>query len=291
MKINQHKRFTPPLPSVVEKNIPFIRNISSLTIYESGWEDKLPGKSFGPHKWNFNVLHFVIEGEGFLTIKDRKYPVKSNQVFLIPAGQETTHTADINNPWKYFWIGFDGNQSNAILEMCGFSDYKYVIPFNDMMLIRQTVSRINKVKNNQVAYEYFILGCLYEVFAIMFFNSKKRVKEDDKKIYIDNAKAYMKENLAKHITVSDIAKHVGFDRSYFTRTFKNYTGKAPKTYLQELRLSFSLVLLTQTDLSLKQISLDCGFNDYSHFYNSFYKVNKITPTAYRNSLKKSKDDG
>lgn len=291
MKNNEHKRFRHSLPSTVEINIPYIRNLSDLTIFQCGWEDKLPGKSFGPYTWNFNVMHFVIEGEGFLTINDRKYPVKANQVFLIPAGQEMMHTADEKNPWKYFWIGFNGNQSKALLEMCGFSDYKYVVPFNDMLLIRQTISRINKIKNNQVAYEYLILGCLYEVFAVMFFNSNKKDKEDDKQVYIENAKTYMKANLEKHISVSDIAKHIGFDRSYFARTFKKHTGKSPKTYLQELRLSFSLVLLTQTDLSLKQISLNCGFNDYSHFYNSFYKVNKITPSAYRSSLKNTKKDG
>lgn len=290
MKIKQRKNSTPILPSTVEINVPFIRNLSDLTIYESGWEDKVSGNSFGPYVWKFNVLHFVIEGEGVLTINDKKYPVKAGQVFLIPPNQETSHTADIKNPWKYFWIGFEGNQSKALLEMCGFSDCKYVVPFDDISLIRQTVSRLNKVKSNQVSYEYLILGCLYEVFAIMFFNSKKKAKGSEQKVYIDNAKAYMKVNLDKNISVTDVAKHIGFDRSYFARIFKKYTGKSPKTYLQELRLSYSLVLLTQTDLSLKQISLNCGFNDYSHFYNTFCKVNKITPTDYRNSLKNTKTD-
>lgn len=274
------------LPSAIEKRVTYIKNLSDLTVYESGWEDHTPGKGFGPYKWNYPLLHFVIEGEGIHIIGNKKYHVKANQAFLIPPNIETTHVADAKNPWKYFWIGFDCNQSKDLLELCGFGSNRYVIPFDDIPLIKQMVLRLNDVRTNQVAYEHIILGCLYEIIGILLFKTKKATPQSDQTIYVNSAKIYMQANIENKISISDVAKHIGLDRSYFARIFKKLTGKTPKAYLQDLRLSYSLVLLDQSDLTLKQVALNCGFNDYPHFYKSFLKVNKISPTTYRDSVKK-----
>lgn len=272
-------------PSVLEKKVTYIRNLSDLTVYESGWEDHMPGKGFGPYSWDYNVLHFVIEGEGTYVIGSKTYSVKPNQAFLIPANKETAHYADTKNPWKYFWIGFNCNQSKELLELCGFSDNKFVVPFDDMSFIRQQILKLNDVKSNQVAYEYVVLGCLHEVLGMMLFKSSKSASPSDLKIYVNSAKIYMQANLENKISISDVAKYIGLDRSYFARIFKKITGKSPKSYLQDLRLSYSLILLDQSDLTLKQIALNCGFNDYPHFYKSFFKAYEISPTTYKESLK------
>ena len=60
----------------------------------------------------------------------------------------------------------------------------------------------------------------------------------------------------------------------------------PVTYINKLRLSKAKTLLANTNLSIEQISLKCGFNEYSYFTRLFKKQFGQTPTNYREENKK-----
>ena len=49
------------------------------------------------------------------------YQVRSGQGFMIFPGQITTYVADIQVPWEYVWVEFDGLRTTEILNVCGFS--------------------------------------------------------------------------------------------------------------------------------------------------------------------------
>ena len=92
---------------------------------------------------------------------------------------------------------------------------------------------------------------------------------------------YMHNNFDKDISIGDIASFVHLSQPHFHRLFKNETGKTPANYLSELRLDKSRSLLKNTDLSITDIALKCGFGSSSHYSFSFKKRFKKTPLEYR----------
>ncbi|GAA4408643.1 AraC family transcriptional regulator [Nibrella viscosa] len=81
--------------------------------------------------------------------------------------------------------------------------------------------------------------------------------------------------------VDDVASVAGMATAAFCRYFRRRTGKSFIEYLTELRISHARKLLTQADLSVGQVGLECGFNNISHFHRQFKLQTGTTPLKYQ----------
>jgi len=95
------------------------------------------------------------------------------------------------------------------------------------------------------------------------------------------AKEVMMENLDCGIQISTVAKECSLSRSHFSRAFKKATGYSPRDWLQLARLTRAQELLEQTDFSISQVGLECGFVDQSHFTRMFSRKLGIAPGKWR----------
>ena len=68
---------------------------------------------------------------------------------------------------------------------------------------------------------------------------------------------------------------------HFCRMFKKYTFKTPVQYMNSVRLSAAMDLLTRTDRKVLDIALDTGFNSLSYFIGVFKQGLGCTPTQFR----------
>ncbi len=100
---------------------------------------------------------------------------------------------------------------------------------------------------------------------------------------IKKALSYMKEHAGEKIYVQDIASQVNMNGQYFCRFFKKMIGRSPIEYLTELRIKNACQLLRNTDLTVMEICLECGFNNLGNFMNAFRKYCGCTPRQYRKS--------
>ena len=101
---------------------------------------------------------------------------------------------------------------------------------------------------------------------------------------VDSAIAYLNEHFARSVTLDELAEHVHQNKSYLIRCFKKETGLTPMAYLMRIRLVNSRLLLVQTDLSIAQIALQCGFEDPSYFTLRFRETYGVPPKAYRREM-------
>jgi AraC family transcriptional regulator, glycine betaine-responsive activator len=83
----------------------------------------------------------------------------------------------------------------------------------------------------------------------------------------------MEENLEDPLSPSLLAKQAGLSTRQLERLFRRYLDRSPKRYYLELRLKKARSLLLQTDMSVINVALACGFSSPSHFskcYRAFY---------------------
>ncbi|NOZ69080.1 MAG: helix-turn-helix transcriptional regulator [Deferribacteres bacterium] len=103
---------------------------------------------------------------------------------------------------------------------------------------------------------------------------------------IDRAVKYLHINIAEKISVEKLAEIAHMSPSHFSRTFKHETGRSPMDYLSLIRTERAKKLLVAGDKSITDIAFECGFNNVSYLSACFKKKYKITPSAYRKSLRK-----
>jgi len=98
---------------------------------------------------------------------------------------------------------------------------------------------------------------------------------------LQTAIQYIVKSTNIHLTASDVAKQMGFSRSYFTHRFKKELGFDLSAFILRCKLEDSKYLLTYTEKSISDISNYLCFSSQSHFQTAFKKQYHITPLEYR----------
>ena len=91
----------------------------------------------------------------------------------------------------------------------------------------------------------------------------------------------MEQNIEEPISPSILAKDVGMSTRQLERLFRRYLNRSPKRYYMELRLQKARNLLMQTDMSVINVALACGFASPSHFSKCYRAHYKTTPYRER----------
>ncbi|TWI61481.1 transcriptional regulator GlxA family with amidase domain [Pseudoduganella lurida] len=98
---------------------------------------------------------------------------------------------------------------------------------------------------------------------------------------LSEAVTLMEANLEEPLSTDDIANLVGLSRRQLERLFKQYLGSLPSRYYLELRLQRARQLLLDTNHSIVQVGLMCGFSSGSHFSTAFGALFGNTPREER----------
>jgi transcriptional regulator GlxA family with amidase domain len=93
----------------------------------------------------------------------------------------------------------------------------------------------------------------------------------------------MENNIEEPISPSLLAKDVGMSTRQLERLFRRYLSRSPKRYYMELRLQKARNLLMQTDMSVINVALACGFASPSHFSKCYRAHYETTPYRERGS--------
>ncbi|MCA0996372.1 GlxA family transcriptional regulator [Alloyangia pacifica] len=91
----------------------------------------------------------------------------------------------------------------------------------------------------------------------------------------------MEANIEEPISPAVLAKEVGMSTRQLERLFRRYLNRSPKRYYMELRLQKARNLLMQTDMSVINVALACGFASPSHFSKCYRAHYQTTPYRER----------
>ena len=92
---------------------------------------------------------------------------------------------------------------------------------------------------------------------------------------------YIHGHLSEKISLEDIANHIDVSPYYFSHLFKETMGTSPYQYILQQRTELAKKLLKQSDLSIAEIALECGFANQTHLAKNFRNLVGMSPKAYR----------
>jgi transcriptional regulator GlxA family with amidase domain len=98
---------------------------------------------------------------------------------------------------------------------------------------------------------------------------------------LTEAVTLMETNIEEPLSTDEIAQLSGLSRRQLERLFKQYLGSLPSRYYLELRLQRARQLLLDTNYSIVQVGLMCGFSSGSHFSTAFGALFGNTPRQER----------
>ena len=132
---------------------------------------------------------------------------------------------------------------------------------------------------------FHLIGHLYLFFDYFTRSAKSERLISSSRMsdyYIKEAINYIEQNFQNNITIEDIAKVCGINRSYFGKIFRRSTGRSPQEFLMNYRMIKAAELLKLTSLSIADISSAVGYENQLHFSRAFKKKYGISPRECRN---------
>ena len=94
--------------------------------------------------------------------------------------------------------------------------------------------------------------------------------------------SYMDDHLSEPISLDELASLTATNPGYLCRFFKEISGISPIQYLINRRIEMAASLLRESNRSVLEIAMDCGFENVSYFIRKFKQKKGCTPGEYRN---------
>ncbi len=263
----------------------------SLSVYNVGYE-----KCRGLHSWGSGVrdhylIHHIISGKGTYKTPKGEFRLCAGDTFLIYPYTEITYTADKNDPWEYYWAGFNGSDAEVILGHAGFTRECPVISRDFGDKLKDSLEKIYRLSGNQGSDMVKMTGQLYITLGILMEKADLTASPQSTfDVYVTKAKNFIAHNYTLDIGVESVSDFVGVSRATLYRAFMEREGCPPVKYLTEFRISRACKLLKETELPVSAVARSVGYNDNLYFSRMFHKTTGVSPVDYRVSALCSTDE-
>lgn len=260
----------------------FFNNQTDLKILFAGKAVCESLHSFGPAVRPNYIIHIVTKGKGRYQLDNESYEVTVGQGFIIPPDTRTFYQADKEDPWSYYWIGFEGDLAGFYLDALGCSGHHPVFQTENMERIIEIIEESFLWDQESLFAELMLSARLYEFLALCKQTSENPVAKDQpRNPHIREAIAYIRSYYATPMTVQSLAEALCLNRSYLSSIFKHEMGVTLQQYLTDHRLTRAAELLGLNNFSIDEIAEFSGYRDTLLFSKAFKRKYAVTPTAYR----------
>jgi len=200
------------------------------------------------------------------------YPFEFLQIYRISKAIELMKKTNLVVSEVAFNVGYQ----NLRTFESGFKAYTGINPleYKKQVLPKRTESEVSSTENSEND----------------SFPDPRKGLEDIISYYptIKRAIEYMEKNFSEDISHRDIAKAANMGREPLSNYFHKMTGiKLIREYLNIVRIKEAMKLINQGNKKITDIAFDVGYQDLGTFERNFKKYVKITPHAYKKSLKKN----
>lgn len=109
------------------ENIFSFPDIKDIGIYYCGKRVGTKNHSYGPEIRSHYLIIYIKKGSATLIIGNRRYRLKSGQLFVMFPGENIYYFADKNSAWSISWIGIYGNIVFELLNSAGITKDKPIV--------------------------------------------------------------------------------------------------------------------------------------------------------------------
>lgn len=247
------------------------------------------------HQQDSWEISYVITGRGVKVIGDMIEPFSHGEIILIPP--------NIPHCWS-FDEGICDDKGKIENITITFSRQMIIDLCRVFPVLSESVDKILN-NNNAVSFERKVLSDLQNTMKSMIAETPaerisslirilcliavpdsacivgRPVIEDKNMKRKQSIYLYVMNNYQHNITLNEIARFAGMEKSAFCVFFKKTTGKSFFTFLTEYRIEASCQMLLKTSKSVAEVCIASGFRDVPYYNRMFKKMKEITPSEYR----------
>ena len=228
--------------------------------------------SFPHHIHSSFELIIILSGSMKISVGTAEYTVKESEAVLIFPHQVHSLKSEKCEHMLYIF-------SPDIIKAFSSKVLSKIPLSNKFVIDKHLLAALHGLNENCSIIEK--KGTLYSVCA----------KFDNNTEYVDHTKYngnllhrifnFIELEYNKDCTLKALAKELSYDHAYLSRYFKHSVGIGYTEYVNQYRVNIACEILTNTDCSILQCALDCGYSSLRSFNRVFHSVLSISPSEYK----------
>lgn len=249
----------------------------------------------------FSRLYCVTEGSAKVELPSGTISLKPGHLYFIPAYMQ--HNCICNSHFTHYYIHIfeDVADGSGLLEDLDlpfevkaedgdFELMKRLCEINPTLKIPESnpqaydnhktlIANYQKNLRRPFCDKVESRGIMFILLSRFLNQAKlKNLAEDDR---IRHAISYMRKHIGENLDIEKLADNACMSKVHFFRMFKEQTGETPNAYFIKKRMEKAELLLITTEMPIKTIAVNLGYEDHSYFIRLFKKYSGITPQQYR----------
>lgn len=238
------------------------------------------------HDHECHELYYMKKESTTYYIGDKIFHVKEGDFVFVPKG--ILHRTDYeDNAYSerivlYFSDLIFSNELQPIKEeLC---DCRVIcVDSSCLAYLEELLRKIEDEYLQEDRYKDFVINLYVTELLVLLCRNKYDYKQElsgmDQTLYLISK--YISEHFQEPISLEALSNIFGMSKSYLCRKFKTNTGMGIHEYIAGVRVTNAEKLLRETDLSVTQVAMQCGYNDSNYFSAVFKKMKGITAQKYR----------
>lgn len=223
------------------------------------------------------VIEYVESGMGTVKVNGIEYTVKAGDVYLLPLYSNHIYFSDNKKAMIKYFINVRGTLPSELLKIYKLQN-RYIFKNSQtydlfLELLKTAQSEIEESKRQEL-----FASIVLKIIVRLHNNCIQSLNEDSD---IATIKNIIDNSPGKIYTIPELSDMVHRSRDYIIKNFYNAYGMTPHCYIIQRKISTAKILLTDTKLSILEISISLGYNNVEYFSTQFKKNCGISPQQYR----------
>ncbi len=183
---------------------------------------------------------------------------------------------------EFIWLHLDGSNTAQIYARIVQLHGGFVIDSPCAEQIRERIYAIvSACRNEQLQSEAELSYQLYGIMIALLDHRHLQTEQEQSDSPIVQAMQFIREHYSEPIALADVARIANMSQYHFSRRFKKECGYSPHEFLISTRLNRAKHLLKTTDLPIKIIAQNVGYQNLETFTNAFSRRVGLAPSLFR----------
>lgn len=241
-----------------------------------------------------HILIANIQGNGWFRTSEQLWEVPPLHIVIIPKGTVHAYGAEDSVPWNIYWMHFRGSIADEFVALVEKQFAGLVFELSGMELLIESFEaairyHMAEPSIGNLAYRYVCAQkILTDSIALGLGPNRSRSKLVEGRIL--KSIRHMQSAINQNLSLEELSSVAGLSPSHYSNLFRSHTGSSPLRFFTRLRMQKASELLETTDLPIQNIAYKLGYEDTFYFARTFKKLNEITPSTYRKSVRRASSD-
>lgn len=224
-----------------------------------------------------HTLIIVKNGVGRLTIDLQDYQLQEESLHVARPGQTIGASSGATDELELYIVKFDVMQDTVQHPRLPLNGQIAISPVPQAITLCELMYTHSR---SDQALERFRGQSVFQELLYWIMKQIRIVPDSDSRTALAYTKAYIDTHYHENLTIEQLARMANVSPKYYVDLFKKTYGKSTMDYVTEVRISSAKKVMMQSNVRLRNVAHQVGYNDEFYFSRKFKKEVGVSPTVY-----------